>query len=225
MRKLKILIACEESQAVTIEMRKRGHEAFSCDLQECSGGHPEWHYKSDIMHYISRNLDFLGAHPVCKYLANSGVRWLASKKQKLGFEWSDKYHIFINNDRFEKMRLGALFFKSILSYVKSIGCGYVENPILHKYAIEIIQEKPTQIIHPYQFGHKEKKATCLWLVGLLKLKETNNVYDEMMKLDYKDRAKIHYARPGPGREKLRSKTFLGIARAMAGQWTEDLNQM
>lgn len=224
---MRILIACEESQAVCIEMRKRGHEAFSCDLESCSGGYPEWHIKDDIMYVMPGkiiSLNFLGAHPVCKYIANSGVRWLASKKEIPGFEWSNKYRIFINNERFKKMRLGALFFKSMLSYVKNVGCGYVENPILHKYAMEIIQDKPTQIIQPYHFGHTETKATCLWIVGLPKLKETNNVYNEMMKLDYKDRAKIHYASPGPQREKLRSKTYPRIAQAMAEQWTEDLNQ-
>lgn len=218
---MKILIACEESQAVTKEFRSLWNEAYSCDILPCSGGHPEWHYQEDIMHLMPRlfvSLDFLGFHPVCKYLANSGVRWLASRKPKNGYEWSEKYQIHINWDRYEKMKLASLFFKSALSYVKSVGCGYVENPILHKYAMEIIEEPHTQIIQPYQFGHLEKKATCLWIVGLPKLKETNNVFTEMMKLPYKDRAKIHYASPGEHRSKLRSKTYTGIAKAMAEQW-------
>jgi len=93
----------------------------------------------------------------------------------------------------------------------------IENTIPHKYAIESIG-KYTQIIQPYQFGHLEKKATCLWLYGLPKLKETNNVYDEMMKLPYSERAKVHCCAPGPERAKLRSKTYAGIAEAMAEQW-------
>jgi len=217
------IIACEESQAVTKEFRGKGHRFFSCDLVDCSGGHPEWHYKDDIMHLLPRKfigLDFLGAHPVCKYLTNSGVGWLVRRKPTPGFEWSEKYQIYMNWDRYEKMEMGAIFFNSMLSYVKSVGCGYVENPIMHKYAREIITEPYTQIVQPYEHGHMEKKATCLWLVGLPKLKESNNVYNEMMKLDYKDRAKIHYASPGPEREKLRSKTYSGIAKAMAEQWTK-----
>lgn len=112
-----------------------------------------------------------------------------------------------------------MFFKSLLSNVKSIGKGYIENPIMHKYAMELIGIKPDQIIQPYQFGHMESKATCLWLVGISKLQETNNVYDEMMKLEYKDRAKVHYCSPGPERSKIRSKTYSGIAKAMAEQWS------
>ena len=215
------IIACEESQEVTKEFRKVGHFAYSCDLKDCSGGFPEWHYKEDVMKLLPRkflSISFLGFHPVCKYLANSGVRWLASKKEKPGFDWSDKYQIYINQERYNKMKEAAIFFKSALSYVKSVGKGYVENPILHKYAMEIINEKQTQVIQPYQFGHLEKKATCLWLVGLPELKETNNVYTEMMKLPYKDRAKIHYASPGKNRDTLRSKTYNGIAKAMATQW-------
>lgn len=216
------LFACEESQALTIAFRNLGHEAYSCDLQECSGGHPEWHYKENVMHLLSTmwiSLDFLGFHPDCTFLANSGVRWLTSKKSKDGFIWSDKYSIYMNPERYEKMRMGAIFFRSALSYVKCVGKGYVENPILHKYAMEIINEEPTQIIQPYQFGHKEKKATCLWIIGLPKLQETDNVYEEMMKLPYSERAKVHYASPGKDRAKLRSKTYKGIAEAMATQWS------
>lgn len=223
MKDKKILIACEESQIITKAFRKNGYNAYSCDIVDCSGGHPEWHYKEDVMHLLPRvfiSLGFLGFHPVCKYLTNSGVRWLASKKKRDGYEWSDKYNIYINWDRYKKMELAALFFKSALSYVESVGCGYVENPIMHPYAMEIIGVKPTQIIQPYQFGHMEKKATCLWIVGLPKLKETNNVYYEMMKLDYKDRCKIHYCAPGPDRDKIRSKTYEGIAEAIANQWSK-----
>lgn len=151
--KLNGIITCEESQAVTIEFRKLGHDFFSNDIQECSGGHPE-----------------------CTYLTNAGLRWIASKTERQGYDWSDKYEIFINWDRFNKMEQAALFFKSMLSIVKSVGCGYIENPVMRKYAMEIIGIQPTQIIQPWMFGHMETKATCLWLVGLPKLKETENVY-------------------------------------------------
>lgn len=210
------IISCEESQAITKEFRTRGHDMFSCDILPCSGGHPEWHYQEDIMHLLPRKLiglDFLGGHPVCRYLANSGVRWLASKKMKEGFEWSEKYQIYINNDRFKKMELSALFFKSLLSCVKTVGKGYLENPIMHKYAMEIIQEKQTQVIQPWMFGDTAKKATCLWLVGLPKLTPTEIVPIE------KRTDEIHKCPPGPNRESIRSKTFPGIAKAIASQYS------
>lgn len=224
-RALKVIIGCEESQNVCIEFRKLGHEAYSCDLQECSGGHPEWHVRGDLFHVLCRSgvligLDFLGGHPECTYLTNAGVRWIASRTERDGYEWSEKYQIFINWERFRKMENAALFFKSLLSNVESVGCGYIENPVMHKYAMEIIGIQPTQIIQPWMFGHMETKATCLWLVGLPKLKETENVYVEMMKLPYAERAKVHCCSPGPERSKLRSKTYTGIAKAMAEQWSE-----
>lgn len=220
---MKAIFTCEESQEVTKAFRELGHEAFSNDIQECSGGHPEWHYQCDVFHLLCRpgftlGLDFMGGHPECKFLTNAGVRWLASKQKRIGYDWSEKYQIYINWTRYAKMEKAALFFKSLLSNVQSIGKGYIENPIMHKYAMELIGIKPDQIIQPYQFGHMETKATCLWLVGIPKLQETNNVYAEMMKLEYKDRAKVHYCSPGPERSKIRSKTYPGIARAMAEQW-------
>lgn len=220
---MKALFTCEESQAVTKAFRELGHEAFSNDIQSCSGGHPEWHIKDDIFHVLCRpgfviGLDFLGGHPECKYLTNAGVRWIASRAERDGYEWSDKYQIFINWDRYREMEKAALFFKSLLSNVQSIGKGYIENPIMHKYAMELIGIQPTQIIQPWMFGHMETKATYLWLVGIPPLVETDNVYNEMMKLEYKDRAKVHYCSPSPERSKIRSKTYSGIAKAMAEQW-------
>lgn len=214
-------ITHEESQEATGAFIERGHDFYSCDLVESSGKYPDRHYQQDAIEFINQRytqLNFYGAHPVCQFLANSGVRWLASKTKKMGFDWSDKYQIYINQDRFDKMTVAALHFKQVLEYVKKVGKGYVENPIIHKYAMEIIEERPTQIIQPYEYGHTEKKATCLWVVGLPILKPTNNVFDEMMKLPYKERAKIHYASPGKDRAKLRSRTYPGIAKAMAEQW-------
>jgi hypothetical protein len=200
---MKVLIGCEESQAVTKEFREKGHNAFSCDILDCSGGHPEWHIKDSIFHALcspkfSLGLDFLGLHPPCTFLANSGVRWLYNKDGSKNLE------------RWENMRMSALFFKSCLANLKTVGKGYIENPIMHKHAMEIIGEKPTQIIQPWQYGHGETKATCLWIVGLPKLKPTNIV-------DGRD-PKIHRMPPGKDRGKLRSKTYEGIAKAMAEQW-------
>jgi len=212
---MKVLVACEESQAVTIELRKLGHEAYSCDLQDCSGGHPEWHIKGDVRNILySCKWDLVIAFPTCTFLANSGSKHLyIDCKKENGFK----------KDRIDKMIEGAEFFKIFKFYGKLGNKIAIENPIMHKHAKNEIflaseNSKPTQIIQPYQFGHLEKKATCLWLYGLPKLKETNNVYNEMMKLSYAERAKVHYCPPGPNRQKIRSKTYPGIAKAMAGQW-------
>jgi hypothetical protein len=197
----RVLVACEESQEVTKAFRKRGHEAYSCDLQDCSGGHPEWHIKDSIFHVLHRplytiGLDILIAHPPCTYLANSGVRWLYNKDGSR------------NKERWDKMENGALFFKALLN--SNCGCICIENPIMHKHALAIIGTKPTQIIQPWQFGHGETKATCLWLIGLPKLKPTNIVEGREQK--------IWRMAPSPERAKLRSKTYPGIAEAMADQW-------
>lgn len=215
------LIGCEESQEVTGAFRDLGHDFYSLDIKDSSGKYLHYHIKSDLFHYLSvriHTIGFLGTHPVCKFLANSGVCWLASRKEKSGFTWSDKYQIYINEERFKQMELAALFFKSCLSCVETVGMGYVENPIMHKYAMEIIQKKPTQIIQPWMFGHKESKATCLWIVGLPELKPTNIVKDEMMLLPNSERQRLHYLPPGKNRDTLRSKTFSGVAKAMAEQW-------
>jgi len=213
------LITHEESQEVSKAFRNKGHIFYSNDLQDCSGGCPDFHMKGDCFVAVSlRRWTFLGMHPVCKYLTNAGVRWLASKTPRKGYEWSDEYQIYMNWNRYAKMKEAALHFVACLNEVIKTGRGYVENPIMHKYAMEIIITPPTQIIQPWMFGTMESKATCLWIFGLPKLKETNNVKAEMMKLPYKDRAKVHYASPGPEREKIRSKTDPNVARAFAAQW-------
>ncbi len=197
---MKILVACEESQAVCIEFRKRGHEAYSCDMEDCSGGHPEWHLQNDAIEALySRKWDLVIAFPPCTYLANSGVRWRVERKEWKEIKWA------------------AYFFNMFVGYFKAGNKGCIENPIQHKYARQYI-EKYHQIIQPYQFGHMEKKATCLWLYGLPQLKETNNVYNEMMKLPYAERAKIHHCSPGPERQRIRSLTYPGVAKAFAEQW-------
>jgi hypothetical protein len=140
------------------------------------------------------------AHPPCTYLTNSGVTWLHKDAKR----WIELFN-------------AALFFKKLLNANIPKIC--VENPIQHKYAKQIINQNYTQIIHPWMFGHPEQKATCLWLKNIPPLVETKNVYLEMMQLPDKERQKLHYLSPEPDRWKIRSKTFQGIAEAMAEQWT------
>ena len=190
---MKILIACEESQAVTIAFRNLGYEAYSCDLQECSGGHPEWHIQGDaIEEAYSGKYDMMIAFPTCTYLANSGVQ-----------------HLHKDKSRWEKLDDGAEFFKKLMDApIEKIA---LENPIPHKYAVERIGRKYDQIIQPWQFGHGETKATCFWLKNLPKLKPTNIVEGREQR--------IWKLPPSEDRAKLRSKTFKGVAEAMAQQWS------
>lgn len=201
---IKVLVACEESQEVTKAFRELRYNAYSNDIIDCSGGHPEWHIKADVFNVINDGWDLIIAHPPCTYIANSGVSWLYNK---------DKTE---NEDRWNEMRRAAHFFRSILNN----NCRFlaVENPIPHKYAIEIIGRKYDQIVQPYQFGHPESKATCLWIKGLPVLKETNNVKQEYLSLPKNKAQRLHFLPPSPERQKLRSKTFPGIAKAMAEQW-------
>jgi len=218
---MKVGVFCEESQVVTKAFRAKGHEAYSIDVVDCSGGHPEWHIKGDAFKNLwGKNWDLAICHPPCTRMANSGVRWLSSKNPRKGYTWSDSAQIYLRDDPkiWSDLYEGIQFFKKFTLYGKLGHRAAVEQPVHHKYAIEEIAEPYTQLIQPYQFGHLEKKATCLWLFGLPPLVETNNVYKEMMELSYSQRAKIHYASPGPERAKIRSKTYTGIAEAMADQW-------
>jgi len=229
----RILVACEESQVVCKAFRAKGHEAYSCDIQDCSGGHPEWHIKDDAVKIMRGDRwDLVIAHPPCTRLTNAGVRWLTSKKPRVGYVWSDKAAIYINTDQtiWADLRDGIAFFKEFQTYGMEGNKISIENPKPHKYAREgFWMPSPfndsftgigmyTQSIQPYEFGHLETKETCLWLYGLPNLIPTNNVYNEMMKLSYGERAKVHHASPGPERAKIRSKTYKGIAEAFAEQW-------
>lgn len=194
---MKVLIACEFSGIVRNEFIKRGHDAMSCDFLNTEK--PGKHYRGDVFDIIHNNWDIIIAHPPCTYLSNSGVSWLYKQK-----------------GRWQKMKEAALFFKAILNVdCKKIA---VENPIPHKYAVKIIGRKYNQIVHPYQFGHLERKATCLWLRGLPKLKETKNVKKAMLELPKNQSQRLHYLSPSPDRAKLRSITYRGIAEAMAMTW-------
>ena len=191
MKKLKILIACEESQAVCIEMRKRGHEAFSCDILPCSGGHPEWHIELNIYLLLYDNWDMIIGFPPCTDLAVSGARWFKEKIADGRQQKSIDFFMDLINAPADKIA--------------------IENPIG---IMSTKYRKPDQIIQPWQFGHGETKATCLWLKGLPKLKPTNIVPGREQR--------IWKMAPGPERSKERSKTYTGFAKAFAEQWTEDL---
>ena len=203
---MKILIACEESQTITIEFRKLGFEAFSCDLQECSGGRPEWHIQGDVLDIVNKKWSMMIAHPPCTYLANSGVRWLWNKDGTK------------NKERWKNLEESALFFKALLN--ANIPHIAIENPIPHKHAISLIGVKYNQIIQPYQFGHPESKATCLWLKGLPKLETTFDVRNEFLAIPKNKAQRIHFLSPSKDRSKIRSKTYQGIAKAMADQWNK-----
>jgi len=196
---VRVLIACEESGKTRDAFIRKGHDAWSCDLQPGRGESSSNHIQGDVLEVLKDNWDLMIAHPVCKYLTNSGVRWLHTE-----------------TGRWSKMREGAEFFMKLKNAPIKKKC--IENPIPHKYAREIIG-KYDQIIQPWMFGHMESKATCLWLAGLEPIVETNNVYDEMMQLPKNVRNRVHYMAPGPDREKLRSETLQGIADAFANQWS------
>lgn len=213
---MKILVACEESQAVTKELRRLGHEAYSCDIIECSGGHPEWHIQQSVTpllngrctfetvdgerHEIDGRWDMIIGFPPCTYLCVSGGRWF--DVVKYGYDAQKRW-----NDRC----IAICFFLSIAS----ADCDRIaiENPVG---VMSTYYRKPNQIINPWQFGHPEQKKTCLWLKGLPLLQETDNVYEYMMTLPEKVRTRIWQL--GSGHSKERSKTFPGIAKAMAEQW-------
>ena len=184
-----ILIACEESQAVTIEFRKLGFEAFSCDIEPCSGKNPEWHLQQDVGPLLQDGWDMIIAFPPCTHLAVSGARWFKEK-------------------RADGRQQQAIDF--FMSFAKA-PCNRIaiENPIG---VISTEWRKPDQIVQPWQFGHGETKATCLWLKNLPLLKPTNIVEGREQR--------IWKMPPKPERAKLRSKTFLGVAKAMAEQWSK-----
>lgn len=188
---MRVLVACEESQTVTKAFRARGFEAFSCDILPCSGGHQEWHIHGDVIHQLYKDWDMVIAHPPCTRLANSGVRWLAER------------------DLWEDMYSACEFFNHFQALGKQGVPVAIENPIPHKYAVEYIG-KYSQIIQPWKFGHGETKATCLWLYNLPELKPTDIVTGREQR--------IWKMGPSPERSKERSKTFSGIADAMAQQW-------
>lgn len=210
---MNILIACEESGTVRDAFIKKGHNAISCDILETSSPGP--HIIGDVENILQMKWGLIIAHPPCTYLANSGVCHL---KKLDRIDGKGQYHSHngerFNLERYVKMVKAVRFFEKIQKSNCDKIC--IENPIPHKYGIGKTYQ---QIIQPWQFGHTERKATCLWLKGLPKLIETNNVKEEMLKLPKREQQRLHYLSPGPNRAKLRSKTYQGIADALADQYT------
>lgn len=229
---MNILVACEESQAVTKELRRLGHEAYSCDIIECSGGHPEWHIQGDALlvlnptvlfpgelagiqfftmdneyHCFPGKWDMIIAHPPCTYLTNAGARWL----------WAGGE---LNQDRYQKgMEAKNFFMRFIQADCPRIA---VENPVP-----SAVYELPeyTQIIQPYEYGHPVTKKTCLWLKGLAPLVPTEVVEPVKGRRFQQKNGNWRYScwemdQRGGGKDRARerSKTFPGIAKAMAEQW-------
>lgn len=196
---MKILVACEESQAVTIELRALGHEAYSCDIIECSGGHPEWHLQQDVVPLLREKWDMIIAFPPCTHLAVSGVRHFKEKiadgRQQEGID----FFMLFANAECEKIA--------------------IENPVG---IMSSKWKKPNQIINPYQFGDRFKKKTCLWLKGLPLLESTNIVNPEEDFIYPNGKRFPSWMMPKgvtkEERSKIRSKTFPGVAKAMAEQW-------
>lgn len=219
---MKVLVACEESQRVCIAFRELGHEAYSCDIQDCSGGHPEWHIKDDALKYIngrcsfitcdgkaheiSGKWDLLIAHPPCTYLSNAGACRLYPKKGQL------------NQERYKNGLKAKEFF--MMFYNADCDKIAVENPIPSKI---FCLPKYTQTIQPYQYGHPYSKKTCLWLKNLPLLKPTEIIADYTPYLPSGTGRKLKGTSYGAkeqdkNRKVMRSKTFIGIAKAMAEQW-------
>ena len=239
---MKVLVACEESQRVCIEFRKLGHEAYSCDIEPCSGGHPEWHIQDDVLpllngncnfktvngdlHHLIGKWDMIIAFPPCTHLAVSGARHFEKKRadgrQRDGIEF---FCQFLNADC-DKI--------SVENPVNIISGNYIEKyfpELQKKYQFPI---KPTQTIQPFQFGDRARKKTCLWLKGLPPLKPTKIVdCGEIVGNGFSVGASADCARDENGKiiawndprtAKERSKTFRGIAKAMAEQWGKELSE-
>ena len=197
---MKVLVACETSGVVRNAFLEKGHDAWSCDL-EPADDNQDRHFQQDVLEILYDDCwDMIIAHPPCTYLANSGVHWLNRQK-----------------GRWEKMFEAAVFFRAFLCAEAKYIC--VENPVMHKYALEHIGQKHTQTIQPYQFGHSESKRTCLWLINLPPLKPTKIL--EKPACGYWDNqcpSGQNKLGPSPDRAKKRSRTYEGIAKAMANQW-------
>lgn len=237
-RKWNVLVACEESQAVTSQLRKLGHNAYSCDLLPCSGGHPEWHFNHDVfevLHHGGGKLqdgsnmeldgkwDLMIAHPPCTYLAVSGAQWYYHPDDK-GMPVEERRPHPKYPDRAKHREEAVEFFMMLANAdVERIA---VENPVG---IISSRWRKPNQIVHPWMFGDEATKATCLWLKNLPELEPTN-IVGKGERIEFasgKSQPKWYSdafvkAKSAAERRTLRSKTFPGMAAAMASQWTQDM---
>lgn len=222
--RMKVLVACEESQEVCKAFRSKGHEAYSCDIQQCSGGHPEWHIQADCLPLLNGNCtfttadththtqagrwDLIIAHPPCTYLSCAGAERLFRKNGEV-----------INQERYKKALEAADFFRQFLE----ADCEMVaiENPVIMRERFGI--RKYDQIIEPYQFADPWHKRTCLWLKGLPKLVPTK-VVEPTGYLVQRSGQRAKGFTGGHRDPKMRSKTFAGIAKAMAEQWGRKQNE-
>lgn len=239
MKKLNILVACEESQAVTKQFRLLGHNAYSCDLLPCSGNHPEWHFNMDVFKVIKNkggilqngnkvkingDWDLMVAHPPCTYLAVSGARWFYNPNDShLPMNERTPHPKYPNRKKDQEDAID-FFIKLMNVPIKHIA---IENPIG---VISSVYEKPSQIVHPYMFGDEASKTTCLWLKNLCKLEPTEIVGkgERIQFASGKSQPKWYSdafvkAKTPEERRTLRSKTFKGMAEAMAIQWTKFIN--
>ena len=202
---MRVLVACEESQEVCKAFRELGHEAYSCDIEPCSGGHPEWHLQCDALEIIKMRWDLIIAHPPCTYLTNAGNKWFK-------LEYQERFP-----DRKQKREDAVSFFMAFWN----ADCPRVaiENP---QGIMSSRFRQPDQYIEPYMFGDSEKKKTGLWLRGLPALAPTNVVEPIIIECASGAREPRWHMEtmhlPPKERSKARSKTFPGIARAMAEQW-------
>lgn len=216
---MKVLVACEESQEVCKAFRALGHEAYSCDLQECSGGHPEWHIQDDVTFHLNEGWDLMVAFPPCTYLCTAGQACKTRDNV-----WDER--------EAETVKAIALVKALFYSDIKKVA---IENPVG---VLSSRWRKPSQIIEPYYFGDQDKKPTCLWLKGLPRLNgrlEVARNLNEHTPKPYKifpSGRKAYFGqlvgdkyRNSPDRGKMKSKTFPGIARAMAEQWGGKVENM
>lgn len=221
----RILVACEESQAITKELRALGHEAFSCDLLPCSGGHPEWHIQGDVFKVIDQRWDVMIAHPPCTFLSSSGAGWLYHPDDKHLPTQSRRPHPLYPNrikDRDDAVDFVKRLFDADIPRIA------IENPIGQ---LSSLWRKPDQIVQPWMFGDKASKSTCFWLKGLPKLVPTDIVdkgeffeWTDSKTGKTKKQPMWYYkalveAKTPEQRRTLRSKTFQGMAKAIAKQWS------
>lgn len=222
---MKILVACEESQAVTIELRRLGHEAYSCDIIPCSGGHPEWHIMQDVLpllngrctfitcdgtvHKQAEKWDMIAAFPPCTYLTVAGNKWFKP-------EYADRFPTR-QSDRNAAIEFFMAFANADCPKIA------IENPVG---IMSTRWRRPNQIIQPYWFGHEQRKTTCLWTKELPLLIPTEIVEPKLHRISngkYEPQWHMDTMRlPAAERSRIRSKTFPGIARAMAEQWAGEV---
>lgn len=198
----KVLVACEESQAVTKELRALNVEAYSCDIEPCSGGHPDWHIQGDVVPLLAQEWDMIIAFPPCTHLAVSGAAWFEQKRKDGRQQQGIDFFMLFANANCPRIA--------------------IENPVG---IMSSVWRKPDQIIQPYEYGEPFSKKTCLWLKGLPPLVPTN-IVEKGERITYASGRSMPkwyadaYKLPPKARAALRSKTFVGIAKAMASQWGE-----